>query len=126
MPKKRVVASLVGNFSPVNSKTASLVRRVRHFRGDIGEELKSRAERRDQWGGPSTDRERFWRERVCNTILEHRGAIQLEARVIGILVFLCVTHRVNWIPQEESIEARNQGEAEDAPGDNRRDIRWYL
>jgi hypothetical protein len=43
MPKKRVVASWVGNFSPVKRRTAILVRRVRHFRGEMGEELKSRA-----------------------------------------------------------------------------------
>lgn len=43
MPKKRVVASSVGNFSPVNSSTAILVNNVRHFRGDIGEELNKRA-----------------------------------------------------------------------------------
>jgi hypothetical protein len=43
MPKKRVVASLVGNFSPVYRRRAILVRRTRHLRGCIGEELKSRA-----------------------------------------------------------------------------------
>lgn len=43
MPKKRVVASFVGNCSPVNRRTASLVNRVRHFRGEIGEELNKRA-----------------------------------------------------------------------------------
>lgn len=43
MPKKSVVASLVGNFSPVYRSRAILVRRMRHFRGWIGELLKSRA-----------------------------------------------------------------------------------
>jgi hypothetical protein len=43
MPKKSSVASLVGNFSPVNSKRAILVSSIRHFRGEIGEELKTRA-----------------------------------------------------------------------------------
>ncbi len=43
MPKKRVVASLVGNLSPVKRRTAILVSSVRHLRGDIGDELKSRA-----------------------------------------------------------------------------------
>lgn len=43
MPKKSVVASFVGNVSPVNRSTAILVRRVRHLRGDIGEELNSLA-----------------------------------------------------------------------------------
>ena len=37
MPKKRSVASLVGNDSPVKRRSAILVRRIRHFRGDIGE-----------------------------------------------------------------------------------------
>ena len=43
MPKKRDVASFVGNFSPVKRRSAILVRRRRHLKGDIGEELKSRA-----------------------------------------------------------------------------------
>jgi hypothetical protein len=45
MPKKRDVASWVGNFSPVNRRRAILVRRMRHLRGEIGEVLKTRAER---------------------------------------------------------------------------------
>jgi hypothetical protein len=43
MPKNRVVASFVGNFSPVNSRIASLVSSARHLRGDMGEELNRRA-----------------------------------------------------------------------------------
>jgi hypothetical protein len=43
MPKNRSVASVGGNFSPVNSKRAILVRRIRHFRGDIGDELNTLA-----------------------------------------------------------------------------------
>ena len=43
MLKKRVVASFVGNLSPVKRSMEILVRRARHRRGDIGEELKSRA-----------------------------------------------------------------------------------
>lgn len=43
MPKKREVASLVGNLSPVKRRRAILVRRIRHFRGEIGEELNNRA-----------------------------------------------------------------------------------
>lgn len=43
MPKKRVVASSVGNFSPVNRRTASFVSSVRHLRGEIGDELNNRA-----------------------------------------------------------------------------------
>ena len=49
MPKKRVVASLVGNFSPVKRRTAIFVRSVRHLRGDIGDELKRRAGRVSVW-----------------------------------------------------------------------------
>ena len=37
IPKKRSVASFDGNVSPVNRSKASLVRRIRHFLGDIGE-----------------------------------------------------------------------------------------
>lgn len=43
MPKKSVVASSVGNCSPVNRRTAIFVKRVRHFRGEIGEPLNSLA-----------------------------------------------------------------------------------
>lgn len=43
MPKKRVVASSDGNFSPVNRRTASFVRRARHLRGEIGDELNNLA-----------------------------------------------------------------------------------
>ena len=43
MPKKREVASLVGNRSPVKRRRAILVRRIRHFRGEIGDELNKRA-----------------------------------------------------------------------------------
>ena len=85
MPKNRVVASLVGNFSPVKRRTASLVSSVRHFRGDMGEELKSRAGCIDQYVG-------MGRKGQDGTILENRGAVQLEAGVVGILVLLCVTH----------------------------------
>lgn len=45
IPKKRVVASFVGNCSPVNMRTAILVSNVRHVRGEIGEELNRRARR---------------------------------------------------------------------------------
>ena len=43
IPKKRDVASLVGNFSPVKRRSAILVSRIRHFRGDTGDVLKTRA-----------------------------------------------------------------------------------
>jgi hypothetical protein len=43
IPKKRVVASFVGKRSPVYRRRAILVRRTRHLRGWIGEELNNRA-----------------------------------------------------------------------------------
>lgn len=43
MPKNNVVASFVGNCSPVKRRTAILVRSVRHVRGEMGEELNNRA-----------------------------------------------------------------------------------
>jgi hypothetical protein len=43
MPKKRDVASLVGNLSPVKRRSAILVKSIRHLRGEMGEELKRRA-----------------------------------------------------------------------------------
>ena len=43
IPKNSVVASFVGNCSPVNRRTAIFVRRVRHVRGEMGEELNNRA-----------------------------------------------------------------------------------
>ena len=43
IPKKRLVASLEGKDSPVNIKRAIFVSSMRHFRGDMGELLKSRA-----------------------------------------------------------------------------------
>jgi hypothetical protein len=43
MPKKREVASLVGNLSPVKRRSAIFVRSMRHLRGEIGEELNRRA-----------------------------------------------------------------------------------
>lgn len=46
MPKNRVVASVVENRSPVNRRTPILVNRVRHLRGDMGEELNNRANRK--------------------------------------------------------------------------------
>lgn len=43
MPKNKVVASFLGNFSPVNRSRTIFVRSMRHFRGDMGEVLKTRA-----------------------------------------------------------------------------------
>lgn len=45
MPKKRDVASLVGNFSPVKRRRAIFVSSIRHLRGDTGDELNKRAAR---------------------------------------------------------------------------------
>ena len=42
--KNRVVASLVGNLSPVKRRRAIFVNRTRHLRGDTGVVLKRRAE----------------------------------------------------------------------------------
>jgi hypothetical protein len=44
MPKKREVASLVGNFSPVKRSRVIFVSNLRHLSGDMGEELNSRAD----------------------------------------------------------------------------------
>jgi hypothetical protein len=43
MPKKRVVASFVGNRSPVYKRSAIFVRSTRHLRGCMGDELNNRA-----------------------------------------------------------------------------------
>lgn len=85
MPKNRVVASVVGNLSPVKRSTAILVRRVLHLRGDMGEELNNRAVHCQK----SATR---GRRRGLRTILEDRSAIQLETGLVSVLVFLCVTH----------------------------------
>jgi hypothetical protein len=45
MPKKREVASLVGNDSPVKRRRAIFVSSRRHLNGEIGEELNRRAAR---------------------------------------------------------------------------------
>ena len=56
MPKKREVASFVGNFSPVKRRRAILVRRMRHLRGEMGDELKSRAVSKGQlWSRDSLE-----------------------------------------------------------------------
>lgn len=86
MPKKSVVASFVGNFSPVKRRTAIFVRSVRHFRGEMGEVLNRRAVEEGQPGGVSTA---TWRGR---TVLEHGGAVQLEALGLRVFIFLCVAH----------------------------------
>ena len=82
MLKKSVVASLVGNFSPVNSSRAIFVRSARHFRGEIGDVLKRRA-------AYGLDLLRY---RVSNgTILEDCCPIKLEC-LIGVFILLRVAH----------------------------------
>lgn len=90
MPKKSVVASFVGNFSPVNRRTAIFVRRVRHFRGDIGEELNNLAGERVRIGQALAIRVQE-RERAP-TILENSGAVKLEHDLISIFVLFNVAH----------------------------------
>jgi hypothetical protein len=89
MPKKSVVASLVGNFSPVNRSTAILVRRVRHLRGEIGDELNNLAAERpwSEWGRQNG----VWSVARL-TILENRCAVQLDHDLIRIFILFDVTH----------------------------------
>lgn len=86
MPKKRVVASFVGKVSPVKRRRAILVRRMRHFRGDMGEVLKTRATI-CQLSGLLRD--------VCKihlrTFLEDRRSVHLHKSPIHILILL-ITH----------------------------------
>ena len=91
MPKKRAVASFVGNFSPVKRRREILVRRIRHFRGDTGDVLNTRAIQECQpevvdWG----DDGRRGSFRVL-TLLEDRGAVDLDDGVF-IFVLLVVSH----------------------------------
>ena len=87
IPKKRVVASFVGNFSPVYMSRAILVRRMRHRRGWIGELLNNRAARHlvKLWGGMSRD---------CHalTFLEDLCPVHLDQAQVRILVLFAVTH----------------------------------
>src|SRR5271156_5042561 len=85
MLKKRVVASVVGNFSPVKRRTEIFVRSCRHFRGDMGDSLNFRA--------VQCKSKRPRKKLVVRTFLEDRRPIQLESRLTGILILLCVTHR---------------------------------
>lgn len=100
MPKKREVASLVGNFSPVKRRRASLVRRIRHFRGEIGDVLKTRAVQEhcgqytDLWYRWSI----HWRAgdagRSC-TFLEDRRAVDFDNAGI-VFVLLVERHLCDW------------------------------
>lgn len=93
MPKNNVVASFVGNFSPVKSKTAILVSSVRHFRGDIGEELNNRAVPMSAVSSSRSYRSQF--RALSPTILENRSPIQLHHYLISIFIFLNVAHLCN-------------------------------
>jgi len=84
IPKKRVVASLVGNRSPVYRRRAIFVRRTRHLRGCIGEELNNRA----------VDVSWFQESKGSPTFLEDGGSVHPHDRRIGIFVFLAVAHGV--------------------------------
>ena len=84
IPKKSVVASFVGNFSPVKRRRATLVRSVRHLRGEMGEELNNRA---GALLAAFVDL-----LRALLTFLENRGSIYLQKRLIGVLILLAVIH----------------------------------
>lgn len=75
----------MGNFSPVKRRRAILVRSLRHLKGDIGEELKSRAE-------PALASSLQGMKALCPTFLEHGCPIHLQDRLLGVLIFLSVTH----------------------------------
>lgn len=92
MPKKREVASFVGNFSPVKRRRAILVNNMRHLRGDTGDVLKTRAVVRRQQAANCIQRVASWR-----TLLEDRGAVHLDDGTI-ILVLFVVTHCRRFMP----------------------------
>ena len=86
MPKKRDVASFVGNVSPVKRRRAIFVRSIRHLLGDIGEELNSRAKQR------AISRSY---DILCSldlAFLKNRSSIDLDNCLIGIFIFLSVAH----------------------------------
>lgn len=85
MPKKREVASFVGNLSPVKRSRAILVRSIRHRRGEIGEELNRRAK--------SLMSIKLRRRSRRRTFLEDRGPVDLHDRLFSVLVLFAVTHR---------------------------------
>jgi hypothetical protein len=84
MPKKSEVASFVGNFSPVESRYAILVRRTRHFRGETGDELKTRAVAGQDYS---------LRRLTGQTFLEYRSTIGLHKGAVAIVVFLATVGR---------------------------------
>ena len=102
MPKKREVASLVGNFSPVKSSNAILVRSMRHLRGEMGEELKRRAE------GPG-QRSLIQRLR-SRTFLEDRGSVDSDNRLLSVFVLLARTHHENVLSPDSDQSDSNSWE----------------
>lgn len=84
MPKKREVASLVGNLSPVKRRRAILVKRIRHRRGEMGEELKRRA------ASPQSVKLHPYAQ--CRTFLEDRGSVDLDNCLLSVFVPFAVTH----------------------------------
>jgi hypothetical protein len=77
----------------VNNSTAILVRRVRHFRGEMCEELKSRAVFIQNPKSASfctiyTETSVFER----HTVLEDRGPVQLQHHLVGVFVLFDITH----------------------------------
>ena len=86
-----MVASFVGNCSPVNRSTAILVRRARHLRGDIGDELNNRA---------AQESARVASFPVCeqHTILENGSPVQLHHHLVSILILFDVAHDDPLIP----------------------------
>ncbi len=83
IPKNRVVASFVGNFSPVYKRRAIFVSRTRHLRGCMGEELKSRAISFSYEGLGGV---------LLLTFLKDGGSVHTHYGLVGVFIFLAVTH----------------------------------
>jgi hypothetical protein len=91
MPKKRSVASLVGNFSPVKRRRAIFVSRMRHFRGDTGDVLNTRAVDSSQPNWSEYNGDDDGAPSGGLTLLEDRGAVDLDDGVL-VFVLLVVSH----------------------------------
>lgn len=90
MPKNRSVASLRGKRSPVNMSRAIFVRRIRHFRGETGVVLKTRAVRHISYWMCALECALWWME---HTLLEDGGTVNPhDGRLNPILVLLAVAH----------------------------------
>jgi hypothetical protein len=92
MPKKSVVASSDGNFSPVNRRTASFVRRVRHLRGEIGDELNNLAVQLSETSSPLESTASLLETTPSPTFLENSGAIKLDHGLISIFILFHIRH----------------------------------